>query len=169
MIVVGIIAIFMTMGIPSLMRGMERDDLSKAVRDTIEGCKTARDRAILQGVPWEFVVISGTGEIGDAQAGFDVRAAPHEDRNRGAGTAGGGGKSIPAAPHSGFPRKLGEDVYPQLIDVNFVSQMEAPEARVRFFPNGTADEFTVVFAYKGRQRSVTIDIITGQAMEFVKP
>ena len=56
----------------------------------------------------------------------------------------------------------------QMIDVNFISQMEAPEARVRFYPNGTADEFTVVYAFKGRQRSVTIDIVTGQATEYIK-
>jgi hypothetical protein len=55
----------------------------------------------------------------------------------------------------------------QLIDVNFISYMEAPEARVRFFPNGIADEFAIVMAWKGKQRSVTVDIITGQATELV--
>ena len=55
----------------------------------------------------------------------------------------------------------------QLIDVNFMSYMEAPEARVRFFPNGIADEFTIVMAWKGKQRSVTVDIITGQATELI--
>jgi len=49
MIVLAIIMIIMTIGVPSVMRGLTRDDLSRAMNDTIEGCKTARDRAILQG------------------------------------------------------------------------------------------------------------------------
>ena len=166
MIVIAIIGIFLTIGIPSLSRAFDRDDLSRAVHDTIEGCKTARDRAILQGVPWAFIVREdGT---------LNVQPVPQEDRNRRATTQGmtqgnsGEAKNLPAAPYSGFPRKLGEDVMVQMIDVNFISHMELPEARVRFFPNGTADEFTVVYMWKGRQRNVTIDVVTGQATEYVR-
>jgi len=161
MIVVAIVAIFMTIGVPSLVRGLEKDDLSRAVRDTIEGCKTARDRAILQGIPWVFIV--------GANGQMNVQAAPQEAIRKGTGPL-GTSKAIPASPYSGFPRQLGEDVIIQLIDVNFINHMELelPEARVRFFPNGTSDEFTVVYNFKGRQRSVTIDIVTGQATEFVK-
>jgi prepilin-type N-terminal cleavage/methylation domain-containing protein len=160
MIVISIVAIFMTVGIPSLMRGLEKDDLSRAIRDTIEGCKTARDRAILQGIPWVFIVREN-GQM-------DVHAAPQEDLRKGARSTAASSKAIPASPYSGFPRQLGEDVMIQLIDVNFISHMELPEARVRFFPNGTADEFTVVYNWKGRQRSVTIDIVTGGATEYIK-
>jgi prepilin-type N-terminal cleavage/methylation domain-containing protein len=159
MMVVAIIAIFMTAGIPSMMRALEKDDLSRAIHDTIEGCKTARDRAILQGIPWVFIVREN-GQL-------DVKAAPQEDLRKGSSLV-AGDKAVPASPYSGFPRQLGEDVMIQLIDVNFINHMELPEARVRFFPNGTADEFTVVYAWKGRQRSVTIDIVTGQATEFIK-
>src|SRR5687767_12285088 len=127
MIVVAIIAIFMTIGVPSLMRGLEKDDLSRAIRDTIEGCKTARDRAILQAVPWVFVVREN-GQM-------DVQAAPQEDLHKGSRSMAASTRTIPASPYSGFPRKLGEDVMVQLIDVNFISHMELPEARVRFFPN----------------------------------
>ena len=163
MIVMAIIAIIMTMGVPSMMRAMEKDDLAKAVTNVIEGCKTARDRAILQGISWAFVV-SENGEL-------NVEALPREERKRGpesmvADTESTASK-LPSAPYSGFPRKLGEDVMVQLVDVNFVSYMEAPAARVRFFPNGTADEFTIVMAWKGKQRTVTVDIITGQATELI--
>jgi prepilin-type N-terminal cleavage/methylation domain-containing protein len=162
MIVVAIIAIFMSVGIPSIARTMRKNDLSRAINDTIEGCKTARDRAILQGIPWVFI-IKENGEMA-------LQAMPGADP---APSSAGGAASqeLPAAPpslHSGFPRQLGEDVMVQLIDVNFVNHMEAPEARVRFFPNGIADEFTVVFAYQGKQRSVKVDIITGYATEFIR-
>src|SRR6188768_3288768 len=59
MIVIAIMAIVMTIGVPSIYRAMRRDDLARAMNDTVEGCKTARDRAILQGVPYEFVVSEG--------------------------------------------------------------------------------------------------------------
>jgi hypothetical protein len=55
----------------------------------------------------------------------------------------------------------------QLIDVNFIDQMNAEEARVRFFPNGTSDHFTVVLNFKGQQRTVDIDIVTGTPQELV--
>lgn len=161
MIVIAIVAIFMTIGIPSLSRSFKKDDLGRAVRDTIEGCKTARDRAILQGVPWAFIV--------NENGTLNVQPVPQEDRGTRQVTPGAGeAKTVPAAPYSGFPRKLGEDVMVQMIDVNFVSHMERPDARVRFFPNGTADEFTVVYMWKGLQRNVTIDVVTGQATEYVR-
>jgi prepilin-type N-terminal cleavage/methylation domain-containing protein len=160
MIVVAIIAIVMTAGIPSMMRAMQRDDLARAVHDTIEGGKTARDRAILQGIPYEFV-LRENGEM-------DVRALPpaRQRTSMPFQAAGSPGKSE-GAPYSGFPRKLGEDVMIQLVDVNFVNHMQDAEARVRFFPNGTCDEFTVVYAWQGKQRTVTADIVTGEVSEYI--
>lgn len=165
MIVMAIVAIILSMGVPSMMRAMEKDDLARAVRDVIEGCKTARDRAILQGVPWVFIV-KENGQLNVEAAPREVRRVDMESGVEETGTA-ASSTAIPDAPYSGFPRQLGEDVMVQLIDVNFMSYMEAPEARVRFFPNGIADEFTIVMAWKGKQRSVTVDIITGQATELI--
>ncbi len=73
----------------------------------------------------------------------------------------------PPTLNTGFPRKLGEDVMIQLIDVNFVDHMQADAARVRFHPNGTSDHFTVVMNWKGKQRTVDLDIITGTPQELV--
>ena len=161
LIVLGIIMIIMTIGVPSVMRGLSRDDLSRAMNDTVEGCKTARDRAILHGIPYEFVLTS-EGQMnvnslppprGEALLP-DAQAAPT--------------KHVPAGPYAGFPRHLAEDVAIQLVDVNFISRMDEPQARVRFFPNGTCDEFTVVYNWKGKQRTAMADIVTGQVGEFVR-
>lgn len=165
MIVMAIVAIIMAMGVPSMMRAMEKDDLAKAVNDVIEGCKTARDRAILQGIPWTFIV-KENGELNVEASPREIRPKALDSGIEESGTL-APAPTLPSAPYSGFPRKLGEDVMVQLIDVNFISHMEAPEARVRFFPNGIADEFTIVMAWKGKQRSVTVDIITGQATELI--
>jgi prepilin-type N-terminal cleavage/methylation domain-containing protein len=163
MIVISIIAIVMTTGVPSLMRALSKDELARAVHDTIEGCKTARDHAILQGIPYEFVIREdGT---------LNVRGLPPEQgiTTGPAGAMGGTGPArTPSGPYAGFPRKLGEDVAIQLIDVNFVNHMQESEAHARFFPNGTCDEFTVVYACKGKQRTVTADIVTGEVNEMIR-
>lgn len=161
MIVLAIIMIIMTIGVPSVMRGLSRNDLARAMNDTVEGCKTARDRAILQGIPYEFVLTAG------GQMNVNALPPPRGESllpdAQAAST-----RQIPAGPYSGFPRHLAEDVAIQLVDVNFISRMEEPEARVRFFPNGTCDEFTVVYNFKGKQRTAMADIVTGQVTEFIR-
>ncbi|MGZ8898919.1 MAG: pilus assembly FimT family protein [Limisphaerales bacterium] len=164
MIVIAIVGIVMMTGLPSIVKWRDRDQLAIAVKDTIEGCKTARDRAILQGVPWEFVVT--IAENGERQ--LQVREAPRQDfRSDGEGARASAKAS--ESTYSGFPRKLGNDVLVQLIEVNFQSPGEGNEARARFFPNGTADEFTVVYELSGKQRFIKTDIITGMANEFDPP
>jgi prepilin-type N-terminal cleavage/methylation domain-containing protein len=159
MIVMAIVMIIMAVGIPSVMRGLERDDLARAMHDTIEGCKTARDRAILQAIPYEFTIT--------AEGQMDVHALPPEP-GAAFGEVRASERSVPAGPYSGFPRHLGQDVILQMVDVNFINRMEESEARVRFFPNGTCDEFTVVYNWKGKQRTAMADIITGQVTEFIR-
>src|SRR5262249_5669578 len=151
----------MTIGVPSVMRGLTRDDLSRAMNDTVEGCKTARDRAILQGIPYEFVITSG-GEM-NVNALPPARGEPTLPDAPTRST-----RTVQAGPYAGFRRHLGEDVAIQLVDVNFTSRMDDPEARVRFFPNGTCDEFTVVYNWKGKQRTAMADIVTGQVSEFIR-
>lgn len=163
MIVITIVAVITTAGIPLMWRALAKDDLARAVNDVMEGCKAARDRAILSGQTHEFVV--------KENGGLEVVPAP-VDRGPGSGPSpspGSGAGELPSGVAAAFPRVLGKDVMIQLIDVNFRSQMESPEARVRFFSNGTSDEFTVVMAEKGRQRTVTLDIVTGLPEEYIKP
>jgi prepilin-type N-terminal cleavage/methylation domain-containing protein len=168
MVVIAIVAIVMTAGIPSVYRALQRDDLARAMNDTIEGCKTARDRAILQGIPYEFVVDPENSE-------FNVVAAPQKARRGESSVTGGGGESksvSSGAPYAAFPRKFAHEVIIELADVNFVNLMqnagEHGVARVKFFPNGTSDEFTIVYNFKGKQRTVMLDTVTGIASEYIK-
>jgi len=45
--------------------------------------------------------------------------------------------------------------------VNLKDQMEADEAHVRFYPNGTSDEFTIVLESKGEIRKISLECVTG--------
>jgi prepilin-type N-terminal cleavage/methylation domain-containing protein len=161
MIVVAIMGIMLTTGIPVINRAFDRNELGKAVNDVIEGCKAARDRAILQGVPYEFVVKE------DGQ--LTVEIARENDPNQPPSTPPASTTRVAQWIGADFPRKLGEHVAIELIDVNFIDHMGVDEARVRFYPNGTSDEFTVVMATaKEGQRQVTLDVVTGLADEVVR-
>jgi prepilin-type N-terminal cleavage/methylation domain-containing protein len=58
MIVISIMMVVMTIGIPAFVRALDKQGLRKAVSDVVEGCSHARSQAILRGVPMEFVKIS---------------------------------------------------------------------------------------------------------------
>ncbi len=164
MIVIAIMGIVVTAGIPMMWKMLAKDQMAKAVNDVIEGCKTARDRAILHNRPYEFIVRNRN----EHEAEFDVEAAKIKDPS---GLAFPGSDTAIREPGSlvgEFPRMLGSDVIVELIAVNFIDHMGAGEAHVRFYPNGTSDEFTVVLRKDTVQRQVRVDLITGTAYEVVK-
>jgi prepilin-type N-terminal cleavage/methylation domain-containing protein len=161
MVVIAIIAIVMTTSIPMMWKALQKDDLARAVNDVMEGCKLARDRAILNGATYEFIV-TGKGDM-------SVAPAPQQRPHSGGETPAPSNASQPnGSLMAGFPRHLGEEVIIQLIGVNDIELMDEPEAHVRFFPNGTSDSFTIVFMWHGAQRTVTTDIVTGLPEEFIK-
>jgi hypothetical protein len=63
----------------------------------------------------------------------------------------------------GFKRTLGGDIAIETLDVNFNNMLEGQinEASVRFFPNGTCDEFTTTLLLNEDRRIVSVDAITG--------
>jgi prepilin-type N-terminal cleavage/methylation domain-containing protein len=152
MIVISIIAIVITAGIPPFARAMRKEGLRKAVSDMVEGCSHARAQAILNGAPTELIIRAEDGQI-------SVRPAPvvKSDEERDA--------AAPPKPAPGgtFKANLPDDIAIKLLYVNFQDQMEFPEARVRFFPNGTCDEFTVILSSATGEQEVTLDVVTALA------
>lgn len=165
MIVIAIVGIVLSAGIPMMWKAMAKDQLAKAVNDVIEGCKTARDRAILRNRPYDFV-IRKKSETGARE--MTIEESPIKDPS-GLAFPGSNQPTREVGSLMGdFPRMLGDEVRIQLIDVNFTDHLEANEVRVRFSQNGTSDEFTVVMERDGKQRHIKVDIITGTAFEVVK-
>ena len=159
MIVLAIIAMIMAMGVPSLVHSMHKDALRQGISDVIEACTTARAQAIITGVPTELRFAAGGHSINVAM-GTAPASSEHAP----------GLPDQPAAPppvaHGPlFSAQLSAQLVIEMLDVNFQEKKEEPEARVRFFPNGTSDEFTVVLhAPESHQyRKITLDIITGLA------
>ncbi len=164
MIVIGIIAIVMTAGVPLMWRALNKNDLSRAVVDITEGCKLARERAILRGTPYDFVI---TVDRRLNVAGAPVRENAASSASEIVGKTSEAGSTI-----AEFPRTLGELV--ELSDM-FVNNIEigatdVDEVRVRFYPNGTSDEFFVAAKNpKGEQRLLKTDLVTGLLDEITPP
>ncbi len=120
MMVVAILGLALTLGMPSFIKAIKREGMRKAQMDLLEACKDARSSAIMTSQPQYLTMhpIDGTFEA----PGF----------------------------HGQFPR----DIVIDILGVNFIQYERSDLARVRFNPNGTSDEFTIV-----------IHDSTGSAME----
>lgn len=130
MIVVAIIGIVMVMGIPSMVRMMEKEGMRKAVSDVQEACFHARADAILKGHTADLVIRP-------------------QDRTISGGT---------------FSATLPENVWIEILGVNFLQLEEADEARVHFYSNGTSDEFTIVLNSDDlKAMKISLEVVTGLA------
>ncbi|MBI3848906.1 MAG: type II secretion system protein [Verrucomicrobia bacterium] len=148
MLVVAILAIVMTMGMPAIYRSLKLEPLRQGASDVVEACSNARARAILQGGTMEVVIRAEDGQI-NVQPASGVAVAVTNSS---------------AASSAAFSARLGKDIGIAMLDVNLMDQMQASEARVRFFPNGTCDEFTLVLqSEKGEIRKITLEATTGLA------
>ena len=87
------------------------------------------------------------------------------------------GEAIPAGeePQASLPKSdefsahLNEDVAITLLYVNLKDQMQMDESHVRFYPNGTSDEFTIVIQTDRGIRKISLECVTALAsMEVIR-
>jgi prepilin-type N-terminal cleavage/methylation domain-containing protein len=143
MIVVAIVGLLMGALVPTLFMSAKKDSIRKTVSDIIDVCANARARAILQGSMTE------------------VHFYPR-DRRASIGSSSGEGGANPGA--STTEANWSEKITLEMLDVNLTEWKDADEARVRFYPNGTSDEMTVVLvSEKNEWRKITLEPLTGLA------
>ena len=156
MVVVGILGLVLAMGMPPFIRSLKKDPLQQAISDIEEGCTKARALAILHGVPAEFIVRS------DGQ--LSVAEVPGERTQTGEA---GGFRTGSASQSSGvaaptFSAHFPSDVVGvRMLYVNLKDQLQSAESHVRFYPNGTSDEFTVVLETGRAVRKLSLECVTG--------
>jgi type II secretory pathway pseudopilin PulG len=151
MVVVAIMGIILAMGIPSLYKLLRKEGMRKATSDVVEVCSHARARAILGGTP------------------MDVVFHPLERRleiGGGSPLPGAGGGPVAEAPSfsasSSSSTQIDEDITIEMLDINLAEYKESEWARVRFYPNGTSDEMTLVLrSSKNEWKKVTLEVATG--------
>ena len=162
MIVVGIMGIALTIGVPIVYKVWHRTPMVQAIRDFREVCSNARAQAILQGRPVDLVFHPQENrvEIAAAAAPASSAVAPGDLQ-----TASGVSSTPPPAAHSGFSAHFSDRVMIQDLDINMsgINYAKEETARVRFYPNGTSDEMWCIF-FDGRDHyAITLEVTTGLA------
>jgi prepilin-type N-terminal cleavage/methylation domain-containing protein len=151
MVVVGIMAIVMTMGVPMVYKIWRKEPMRTALAGLEEVCSNARARAILQNTITEVVFHPKEGRF-EVSGGA---AASHAD----ASTA--GPSELGPAPGSGLSGQLSDRITIDMLDVNLMEYRDRDEARVRFYPNGTCDELTIILRDdQNQQRGLTLEVTT---------
>jgi type II secretion system protein H len=138
MVVVAIMGIILAAGIPSLYGFFHKEGLRKTTNDILETCQSARSAAIMSGSPTDLVF------------------HPHDGTCETSGTGGGYG----AWAHSA---KI-ENCSIEMLDVNLQECKDFDTVKVRFFPNGTCDEMTLVLHSNNNEwRKISLEITTALA------
>lgn len=174
MLVMALMGVVMTIGLPSMFRAMKKSPMRQAVSDLQEACRTARTMAILQGTPAEVVVNATDGgisvrpvaDVREQDSGAQAAAAEAEAARREAELS-----DAPAAtPVPTFSARLPDSIAFKKLLVNLRDQMDNEDARVRFYPNGTCDAFTAtLFSEENEERVISLEITTGRDdMEIIR-
>lgn len=158
LVAIAIGLIILGLAVPTLRRTV-RPPLAQATHDFVEACVEARSRAIMESRPMQIVIRDGGGEIaveaapeGVTGATNGVSAVSYLQRAEGDGPA----------PY--FAKRFEDGVAFEAIVVNQRNFMDARAAAVRFFPNGTADQFDGVMSWRHAEaRRLTVEVMTGIA------
>ena len=160
MIVLGIIAIMALVGVPAFYKAFRKEALRQAISDIVEVCSNARARAILGGAPTT-VVFKPQERI------FSIGSAAVSASSNPAGPLPGSEEVVEpkiSRPGSGLSAQWSDRLVLEMLDVNFIEHKDAEEVRVRFFPNGTSDEMTVILHSDNNEyRKISLEVTTGLA------
>lgn len=172
MIVVGIAALILAISVPFVQRTFKRDAVYRAVHVVEDAILNARATAIFNNSATDLIIrpqdrsvqVRANAAPAPASARMDLRG-DGEVLLEGEDIGGRGGRAAVRdfsrhAPKP-FSGTLEDDVSIELLDVNFQEYRDEEEARVRFHPNGTADEFTIVMKIGTTAwRKITVDVVT---------
>lgn len=151
MMVVAIIGLVMAMAVPAILSVSHEGPLRKGVNDVLEICSRARAQAILGDQTITVTFHPQTKEIAT-----DARADAAQVSTR-----------IGNTPT--IATTLDSSVAIAMLDINLGDYGASEEARVRFFPNGTSDELTVVLVSSGEYRKISLEPTTALAtVEIIK-
>ncbi len=180
MIVVGIAALILAISVPFVQRTFKRDAVYKAVHVVEDAIMNARSTAIFNNSATDLIIrpedrsFSVQANVAPPPASSlmnqgmnpDWDAVEGDPDGRGPVSGQGQGQRGKARDFSRhapkpFSGSLEEDVTIELLDVNFQEYRDREEARVRFHPNGTSDEFTIVMKIGATAvRKITLDVVT---------
>lgn len=141
MLVVAILGLVLGISVPSFVRAYHKEPMRKVLVGVMEACAAARAQAIIQGKTVSLVFQPHEGTF-SVEGGTTAAAALK-----------------PGASTSG---QIDESVAIEMLDVNLIEFREADVAQIRFFANGTCDEFTLILrSDRNEWRKLSVESTTG--------
>ncbi len=166
MVVVGIMGIVLTMGIPSIYHVWRKEPMRQTISDVVEICSAARARSILQGGVMEVIFNGGEGSISVNSAGTAGQSPAPTSASGDPGVI----PATPPAPGKNLSMHLPETVAISKLLVNGLNGMDRNQVRVRFFPNGTCDDLILQLrSDKNELAEITLELTTGLTLVKYNP
>ena len=171
MVVMGLMMIILAIGVPKMVQG-NRTPLGESLNAVMEACAAARRQAILSGSTARVTIRGaeeGTGFIISAGSGGG-RAKARKAEGINSDMVGYLDEAPKPAPKpgagAGFSGRIHDEVAVHFISVNFDESMDKDQVEVKFYSNGTSDEFTIGMRHEYGDavlRFVELDSVTGLA------
>ncbi len=157
MVAIGIVAVILTIAIPSVYQQMHKDSMRQAVADVVEACSQARARAIMDGVVVEVSIRPKDRRISAMATGSRAQSAEAAMDAEGGAPSGGGGPV--------FAASISEHIWiEEALVFQAADRALVDEVICKFYPNGTCDPLEVrLKSDRNELRIITTDVITGIA------
>jgi len=166
MIVVSIMGVVLTMGVPIFYRMRAEAPLRSAVRSVMEVCGNARRIAIFQSKATCVVFHPREGS-------FAVQGGAGPSASGDASGSHGQFQAPTTAPNSGLSGQLSDHVVIEMLDVDLTEYKDAEEVKVWFYPNGVCDELTLILfdpsVGHDPRRVISLEVTTGLAFVELDP
>ena len=141
-----------------VLREAQRPPITQATKDFLEACQHARSRAIMEGKTVQIAIRNAGRELTVEQAPDGVLGAAN-----GVSSISYREAAYPGGTPS-FAREFPEEILYERIEVNTVSFLQSAATAIRFYPNGTSDQFAAVITWRRSEpRLITIDMMTALA------
>jgi type II secretory pathway pseudopilin PulG len=137
MVVVGILGLIASMGVPAMLKALQKDGMRKALSDVEDVCFNARQRAIYGKQKTSVLFIPLEGK-------FSVEG-------------GGGGPQNGKVTSATLPN----GIQFAMLEIFHKDFSGSEWARVFFYPDGTSDEVVIVLMGLGESQKITLDYATG--------
>jgi type II secretion system protein H len=146
MIVVAIIGLMASMSVPSILQTFRKEGMRRVVSDIMDLCNDARTQAIFSGRPAQIVFYPADKRVELAGAPTGQSPAAGEP---------------PATPVKSVTLPANMDI--EMLDIDMIDCRAEPRAAVKFNPNGTCDELTLVLHLGDDWQKITLEYSTALA------
>ena len=137
MVVVAIIGLIAAMGVPSLIKAVQKEGMRKALSDVEDVCFSARQQAIFSKQKTAVLFHPQEGSFSAEVAGASLR----------------NGKVTSST--------LPDGISFAMLEIFRQNYVQSEWARIFFYPDGTSDEAIIVLMGRGESVKLTLDYATG--------